>query len=442
MTPGSLVNTAALLAGREASAREVLDAALAAIDLLDNRVLAWVTVDREGAARAATNADRRLRRGEPRSPLDGIPIGVKDLIDTAGLRTMYGSPLFEAHMPDADAHVVAALRRAGAVIVGKTVTTQFATFDPPPTRNPWNLAHTPGGSSSGSAAAVAANMVPGAVGTQTGGSTIRPASYCGVVGLMPSPGWVGRSGIYPCSWSLDRVGIFGSSVADVGMVLNGCIGVDAADPISRAPRRRRHRPQLPRRVGLLTTLLSSATGPMRAAVNTVAGRLVDSGVEVAELAVDDLEIAHAAHLMVMRAEIASVHAEKYRTHANAYAPQIAALIETGRRISAADFLRGLRFRSRFRRRFTQATDAFDLVLAPAAVGAAEADLSTIGSPHMNLLATFAGLPAIALPAAQDEAGLPLGVQLIGRQDDDDRLLSMAAALEEVLDFRRPKLLTP
>lgn len=442
MTSGWLVRTAALLAGREASAREVLDAALTAIDRLDDRVLAWVTVDREGAERAATDADRRLRRGEPRSPLDGIPIGVKDLIDSAGLRTTYGSPLFETHVPDADAHVVATLRRAGAVIVGKTVTTEFATFDPPPTRNPWNLAHTPGGSSSGSAAAVAADMVPGAVGTQTGGSTIRPASYCGVVGLMPSPGWVGRSGIYPCSWSLDRVGTFGSSVADVAMLLNGCIGVDPTDPISRAPRRRRQRPQLPRRVALLTPLLSSATRPMRAAVNAVARRLADSGAEVAEMAVDDLEVAHAAHLTVMRAEIASVHADTYRTHADAYAPRIAALIETGKRVSATDYLRGLRFRSGFRRRFARAADAFDLLLAPAAVGAAEADLNTIGSPHMNLLATFAGLPAVALPSAQDRAGMPLGVQLIGRQDDDDRLLSMAAAVEEAVDFQRPKLLTP
>jgi Asp-tRNA(Asn)/Glu-tRNA(Gln) amidotransferase A subunit family amidase len=428
-----------LLERGEVSAAELLEATLAAIDRHDGDVRAWETLDPEGAGRASAESDERRRKGESRSALDGVPVGVKDLIDTAGLRTSYGSPLFADHVPERDAAVVAALREAGAVIVGKTVTTQFATFDPPVTRNPWNLVHTPGGSSSGSAAAVAAGMIPAAIGTQTGGSTIRPASYCGVVGLMPSPGWIGRSGIYPCAPSLDRLGLLAGSVEDAGLLLDACIGADAVDPVSHFPTRQQHEPGLPRSVAVLSGLVSAATDPTRAAVQGIARRLVDAGAAVTELELDDLEAAHEAHLTVMRVEIASVHADAYRDHADAYAPRISELIEAGSRVSRSEYEDALRFRADFRRSLAERTAAYDVLLAPASMGAAEADLGTIGSPYMNLLATFAGLPALALPAAVDPAGMPLGVQLIGHPDDDDRLLAVAAALEEAVAFERPAL---
>lgn len=439
MSRRSLVQSAEFLANGRASAAELLDDAFHAIDRWDGLVHAWATVDRGGARAAATASDGRIASRTRRSALDGIPLGIKDLIDTAGLRTTYGSPLFVDHIPHRDAQVVGALRDAGAVIVGKTVTTEFATFDPPPTRNPWNLGHTPGGSSAGSAAAVASSMVPGAIGSQTGGSTIRPASYCGVVGYMPSPGWVGRTGVYPCSWSLDRVGLFGTSVGDVNLLLDGCIGEDRADPISRAVRRRPKRSDLPRRAAVLSSLVEQATPPMRRAVASVADLLATAGARVESLDADELELAHAAHMTVMRAEIASVHSDQYARHTDAYGPHVAELIESGRRVTAIDYLRSLRYRSRFRLKFADSTRGYDLLLAPAAVGAAEATVQTIGEPLMNLLATFAGLPAITLPTALDDAGLPLGVQLIGRQDGDEHLLAMAAAVEERLEFRRPKL---
>jgi len=435
----SLVRASELLAGRRASATELLDDALGAIDRFENLVHAWATVDHEGARAAATAADERTARGERRSALDGVPLGIKDLIDTAGIRTTYGSPLFADHVPTRDAHVVAALRRAGAVIVGKTVSTEFATFDPPATRNPWNLAHTPGGSSSGSAAAVASAMVPGAVGSQTGGSTIRPASYCGVVGYMPSPGWAGRSGVYPCSWSLDRAGLFGTSVGDVSLLLDGCLGEDRADPISRSVRREPSSPALPHSAVVLSSLVVQAMPAMRRAVQSVADLLVGAGTRVESVASDDIGVAHAAHMTVMRAEIASVHADQYARHPDGYGPRITEMIESGRRVSAGDYLRALRYRARFRREFADTNQGFEVLLAPAAVGAAEASHDTVGEPLMNLLATFAGLPAISIPVALDESGLPLGVQLIGAQDGDERLLAIAAAIEERLGFRRPQL---
>jgi Asp-tRNA(Asn)/Glu-tRNA(Gln) amidotransferase A subunit family amidase len=427
-----------MLARRDVSAVELLGDALAVIDRTDPLIHAWTTLDLDGAREAATLSDQRAATGQRRSPLDGVPIGIKDLIDTAGLRTTYGSPLFADHVPTHDARVVAHLRAAGAVVVGKTVTTEFATFDPPPTRNPWNLAHTPGGSSSGSAAAVAVGMLPASIGSQTGGSTIRPASYCGVVGYVPSPGWVGRTGVYPCSWSLDRVGLFGTTVGDVSLLLDGCIGKDSEDPISRVVRRRPREPRPPRRVAVLASLLAESEPPMRRAVESVARLLADAGARVDVVATDELELAHAAHLTVMRAEIASVHGDLYGAHAAAYGPHISALIETGGKVKASDYLRSLRYRSRFRREQRQRMKQFDVLLAPAAVGAAEDNLSTIGSPVMNLLATFAGLPALSVPTAIAESGLPLGTQVIGRPDRDDELLAIGAWLEGQLHFRRPE----
>jgi Asp-tRNA(Asn)/Glu-tRNA(Gln) amidotransferase A subunit family amidase len=437
----SLVQAAELLAWHRSSAVELLDEALTLIDRTDGLVHAWTTLDRDRAREAAIASDQRAAHGARRSALDGVPIGIKDLIDTAGLRTTYGSPLFADHVPAEDAHVVARLRAAGVVVVGKTVTTEFATFDPPPTRNPWNLAHTPGGSSSGSVAAVAVGMLPAAIGSQTGGSTIRPASYCGVVGYMPSPGWVGRTGVYPCSWSLDRVGLFGTSVRDVSLLLDGCLGRDQADPISRAVRRRPRKPRRPRAVAVLSSLLAQATPSMRRAVESVGSLLANAGARIELITTEELELAHAAHLTIMRTEISSVHADLFAAHADAYGPHISALIETGRRVGAVDYVRGLRYRSRFRREHTERMGQFEVLLAPAAEGAAEASLDTIGSPVMNLLATFGGLPALGVPAALAESGLPLGVQLIGRPDRDDELLAIGCWLEDQLAFRRPALPT-
>lgn len=429
-----------MLARHDASAVELLDEALTRIDGTDGLVHAWTTVDDDHAREAAISSDQRAAQDDRRSALDGVPIGIKDLIDTAGLRTTYGSPLFADHVPTQDARVVAHLRAAGAVVVGKTVTTEFATFDPPPTRNPWNLAHTPGGSSSGSAAAVAAGTLPASIGSQTGGSTIRPASYCGVVGYMPSPGWVGRTGVYPCSWSLDRVGLFGTTVRDVSLLVDGCTGKDLGDPISRVVRRRPVELWRPRTVALLASLLAQAAPPMRRAVESVAQLLEDAGARVELVATEELESAHAAHMTVMRTEVASAHADLYAAHAEAYGPHISALIKTGSRVPASDYLRALRYRSRFRRELTERMGQFDVLLAPAAVGEAEAaNLNTIGSPVMNLLATFAGLPALGVPAAITESGMPLGTQLIGRPNRDDELLAIGGWLEERLDFRRPEL---
>lgn len=422
----SVTESVSLLASRRASAVELLEESLQSIAVVDPVLRAWETVDPASARAAARAADGRRSNGAALSAVDGVPIGVKDLIDTAGLRTTYGSPIYRDHIPQRDAHVVSRLRANGIVIVGKTVTTQFATFDPPPTRNPWNTAHTPGGSSAGSAASIASGMVSAALGTQTGGSIIRPASYCGVVGYVPSPGWIGRSGIYPCSWSLDRVGWLARQASDLPLVVGASTGRDRRDPVSRAVRLGLARRPGTYRIGVLPSLMERATDEMAAAVE-----LVTSMKSVMADEIDiELDTAHAAHFTIMRSELASVHADQFAANREEYGHHIAALIAEGSGILAADYLRALRYRSRFRRNLARRLRYVDLIVAPAAVGPAEADLTTIGSPIMNLLAGFAGLPAVTVPVARSAAGLPLGVQVIGRPGRDVDLLAFAQQLED------------
>ncbi len=417
-------------------------AALARIADLEPAIQAFTAIDAEGALAAAGRLEERPVHSR-RRPLLGWPVGVKDLLDAKGFPASYGSPLYADHHPQHDATVVRRLRRAGAVIVGKTVTTEFGAFDPPPTRNPWDLACTPGGSSSGSAAAVASEMVRAAIGTQTAGSTLRPASYCGVVGFMPSPGWIGRTGSFTCSWSLDRIGLMAGSVGDVGALLEGAVGFDRADPMSvRRPSGRLE----PRervsgvRIGFFDRLTAAASAPMQAAVRDAAAALTDVGADVRPLdAPPAFDAGHAAHLVVMHAEMAAAHEQLYSQHAAAYGPRIGSIVESGLRVRAADYLRAHRLRREYRQQMADLFRNVDALLAPAAVSSAERDLSTIGDPFMNVPATFAGLPAITLPAAVNTDGLPLGIQLIGARDEDWGLLALAQWVERLVGFDRSEL---
>ena len=235
----TLTEAARLVRERKLSAVELVDALLARIDRLDGAIKAWAAIDRAGARGAAAVLDREAREGRFRGPLHGVPVGIKDIFYTAGLATEGGSKALAGFVPDYDADAVARLKRAGAIVLGKLATTEFALLDPAATRNPWNLEHTPGGSSSGSGAAVAARMCYAAIGSQTIGSTIRPASYCGIVGMKPSYGRISRYGMLALAPSLDHVGILARSVADAAAMLDAMAGEDRARP--RKPRRRDRR---------------------------------------------------------------------------------------------------------------------------------------------------------------------------------------------------------
>jgi Asp-tRNA(Asn)/Glu-tRNA(Gln) amidotransferase A subunit family amidase len=401
------------------------EACLARIDALDEKVRAWVGVDRAGALAAAREREAEARAGRFRGPLHGVPVGVKDIFHVAGMVTTAGAGAFAHDRPTEDASAVARLRQAGAIVLGKTVTTEFAYLDPAETRNPWNLEHTPGGSSSGSAAAVAARMVPLALGSQTIGSTLRPAGYCGVVGFKAAYGRISARGTVPLAPSFDHVGILCRTVADAGLAF----AVLAAGP----------RPSmgdgLPGRLrlGLARRLLVGAGPEMTAHLEAVAGALARAGATVEEIELpESLEGLVDAGVRVMGLEAAAVHARRFADHADRYGERIRGLVEAGLKVSGVEYVAAQRHCAHFRQDMADVLDGVDALLGPVSATPAPHGLESTGDPTFCAPATFAGLPAIALPSGVAAGGLPLAVQLVAA--DDARLLAGARWCEAVLGF--------
>jgi amidase len=367
-------------------------------------------------------------------------VGIKDIIAVAGMVTGNGSPEFAHELPVKDATSVARLKEAGAVVLGKTATTQFASGDPAPTRNPWNLGHTPGGSSSGSAAGVATGMMALALGTQTGGSVLRPAAYCGIVGLKPTHGRISTAGVTPLAWSLDHVGIFARSVSDTALALEVLAGYDEADPVSEtAPTMdyvgatERGRPP---RLGIPRWLYEDTAGA------EVSGHLqaVASAFARAGAAVEDVSAPSSAgklqdaHALIMRAEAAAYHRERFASHPEGYRPFIHAIVEEGLRVPGFEYARALRIQKEFRRDLTRSLAGLDALLMPVAPTTAPEGLESTGDPRLSVPGSLAGLPSIALPSALSPEGLPLSIQLIGAAFAEDRLLATASWCEAALAF--------
>jgi aspartyl-tRNA(Asn)/glutamyl-tRNA(Gln) amidotransferase subunit A len=418
---------------------ELLEACLARIDACDPEIRAWVHVDREGARRAAKERAWEVERGRWGGALHGVPVAFKDIFDVAGLPTTAGAGPYAHRTPTADAASVARLRARGAVILGKVSTTAFAFLDPSPTRNPWHLEHTPGGSSSGSAAAVAARMAPLALGSQTVGSVLRPAAYCGVVGFKPSHGRISAAGVAPLSWSLDHVGIFSRGVEDVALALGLLAGFDAADPHSSTTPVDDYlsalaSPPVPR-IGFLRPLLDHATPEMASHLEEVARALADRGaiVVAVDLPPSYPEI-HAAGRTVMLAEAAAAHHDLFSRHAAEYPPRIREALQSGQDILAATFLLAQETRRRFRREAAAIAARFDALLAPTIGAPAPKGLDSTGDPYFCAPWSSAGIPAITLPSGLASDGLPLAVQLIGAPFAESRLLAAAAWCEQILAF--------
>lgn len=431
---------AAIRAGR-LTATALVEAHLRRIDAVDPDVQAWVAVDRAGALETAAALDAEAGRGRLRGPLHGVPVGLKDIFHVAGLKTTAGARGFADVVPAEDATSVARLRAAGAIVLGKLHTTEFAFLDPAPTRNPWHAGRTPGGSSSGSAAAVAARLVPAALGSQTVGSTIRPAAFCGVVGLKPTYGRVSRRGVIACSWSLDHVGIFARGVADAALLLGVLAGHDPADPGSAALRPPDLAavvagvPDRPPRLGLVgEPFRERATPEMQSHLDALASRLASRGAVVEPVSLPAIvpALVSAVHV-VLRAEAAAYHADLYRAHADEYRPKIRAAIEAGMCIDAALYLRAQRVRRQARRELSALLGGFDALLMPAASGTAP-DRTSTGDPIFNAPWSGIGAPSIALPTALGADGLPLGTQLAGAPFAEARLLAAARWVEAVVGF--------
>jgi Asp-tRNA(Asn)/Glu-tRNA(Gln) amidotransferase A subunit family amidase len=417
------------------SSEQLVQACLQRVDEVDATVQAWAFLDRQHALAQARDCDLRRRRGEPLGPLHGLPIGIKDIIDTGDMPTEDGTVLHAGRIPDVDSAVVAQLRAAGAVILGKTVTTEFAYFTPGKTRNPHDPDRTPGGSSSGSAAAVAAGMVPLAVGTQTNGSVIRPAAFCGVWGFKPSHGMIARRGIQPLSRTLDQVGAFGRSLQDAALLAQHLVGFDGEDPDSR-PRAvppfvaaAGTPPPLPPSIAVVRTpMWEQADSDMREAFDELVDLLGERGtrLELPGSALEGIDW----HRTVMEAEMAFNLEQEYLRAKDRLSDALRALIERGRAVTAVDHQRAIARIKHVNENFDELFDGHDAILTLSATGSAPRGLASTGNPIFCTLWTYCGMPAVNLPLLQDAAGLPLGVQLVGPRGGDARLLRTACWLAD------------
>jgi aspartyl-tRNA(Asn)/glutamyl-tRNA(Gln) amidotransferase subunit A len=423
---------------------DLLDDCLARIDRLEPRVHAWVLVDRDRARADAERAAAELKRGECRGPLHGIPLGIKDIFDVFDWPTGCGSRLWAQSIARRDAAAVERLRRSGAVFLGKTVTTLFASFDPPVTRNPWDTSRTPGGSSSGSAAAVACGMCLGALGSQTGGSITRPAAYCGVAGFKPTHGRVSADGVLPLAPSMDHPGPIARCVRDLAVLLQAIAGADPRDPtavdrpvpdlvaaLAGPPRA----PRLGRVGGLFDDL---AEPSVRVFMEEVTAALGSGGASVINVA---LPAAFAEviprHRAVMAVEGAAYHGERLRRHPDDYGPKIRGLLEEGLRCPATAYARCKEHQRQLSQEMPGCFNGLDALLTPATTGPAP-DASTTGDPAFNAPWSYTGLPTVSLPAGRSPEGLPLSIQLVGPPWSEAELLTAAVWCEEALQFQLPE----
>ncbi len=419
---------------------ELAQSLLERIEAFDSELLAWVTVDREDVLSQARRRDEELAAGDSRGPLHGVPVGLKDIFHAEGMKTTACSPIYAGFTPDYDATCVAMLKQAGAIVLGKAVTTEFASGDPSPTRNPWNPAHTPGGSSSGSSVAVSAGMCAAALGSQTGGSTGRPAAYNGIVGLKPTYGRISCYGVVPLSWTLDTVGILTRDVEDAAIMLQAMAGYDSNDPGAYDTPVPDYLAEMnsvdgPPRVGLIRQFFfDHSSQEVRDHTEAIARKLADAGATVEEIALpDSFASAHDCQRVVSNVESAAFHEENFMDRPDDYGPRIRAGIEAGMRTPAVRYAQAMRTRGGFRADMVNALRGLDVALMPATPAPAPKDLSSTGDPAFQAPWTSAGLPAIVIPSGVSESGLPLGIQLAALPFQEGKLLGAARWCENILE---------
>jgi Asp-tRNA(Asn)/Glu-tRNA(Gln) amidotransferase A subunit family amidase len=410
------------IAAGQSTAEAELHAAFERIDARDGTLRAWVALGREPALAAA----RALDRGPVDGLLHGVPIGIKDIMATRDLPTGCGSPIYRDWQPPYDAAVVALARRAGAIVVGKTVTTEFAYFGAGPTVNPHDPARTPGGSSSGSAAAVGAGMVPLATGTQTAGSIVRPAAFCGAAGYKPSFGLVDPTGVKPLALTLDTIGVLGATVADAALFVEAVSGLALVAAAERAG--------APTRIGLCRSPAWDRASPdMAAAFQGLPARLAAAGIDVVDRELPDFAAeALAAQVRIMAYEAARTLAYEADAQWALLSPKLQELLTEGRAIPRAAYERDRALVPRLRAALDEVFADVDVLVSPSAAGVAPLKDAGTGDPLFNRLWTLAGTPAINVPGLKDPAGLPLGVQILAPLGRDAAAIEAAAWLERVL----------
>jgi Asp-tRNA(Asn)/Glu-tRNA(Gln) amidotransferase A subunit family amidase len=411
----SAAEIARRVACAEITAEAVVGDCLARIATREASIHAFAHVDPELALAAA----RALDRGPVRGPLHGVPVGIKDVIDTADQPTQMGSPIYQGNRAVCDAASVALLRAAGAVILGKTVTAEFAGMTAGPTANPHNPAHTPGGSSSGSAAAVADFMLPAALGTQTGGSVLRPAAYCGVFGYKPTFGAFNRAGLKFAAESLDTIGLMARSLDDIALITAVLLGSQPGAPVLLGG---------PPRIGLCRTPLWDTAEPeTKHAVEDAAARLAQAGAPLRDVTLPDdfADLKVAARETINSYERSKSMAAEWASHRDLISPKLQRCIELGMQMPYEDYLAAIRLGESCRARLPAVFEDFDILLAPCVNGEAPAGLESTGDPGFQAIWTILHVPTMSLPTHTGPRGLPVGIQLVGRRYDDQRLFACA-----------------
>jgi aspartyl-tRNA(Asn)/glutamyl-tRNA(Gln) amidotransferase subunit A len=418
---------------------ELVDALLARIESTEPDLQAWEVVDAEGARRAARAMTLRQQERAEQPPLFGVPLGIKDIFDVQGIPTSANFDPYRNRVATKDSAVVAHLRAAGAIMLGKTVTVQFATaFDSPKSRNPWNLARSPGGSSSGSAAAVGARQVPGATGTQTGGSILRPAAFCGAVGLKPSFGRMSRHAVLPVSWSFDHPGFITRSVADAALLLQTTAFHDPCDPFSAVQQPEDFvtaatRPTEPPVLAVVMDMLDYADPGVRAATEATIHSLSAAGATIREVRLPaDMETLLGIHFLIRVTENAAIHAAQYRAMPEPYEPNLRANIELGMVIPAWLNVHAARLRRRYRQEMERLFDGVDALIGPTFPALPPVVADGIGNPALQVIWSLFGMPNISIPTGVGAEGLPHGMQFIAPCFGERTMFRAAAWAESLL----------
>jgi Asp-tRNA(Asn)/Glu-tRNA(Gln) amidotransferase A subunit family amidase len=416
----------------DVTAEAYVGACLDAIEAREAEIEAWVVCDRAHALEQARACDTARAAGKPAGLLHGLPVGIKDIIDTADMPTQNGSPLFKGHQPIRDASCVAQIRGQGGVVIGKTVTTELANNHPNKTRNPHNPAHTPGGSSSGSAAAVGARTIPLALGTQTGGSVIRPGSFCGVYAMKPTLGLISRTGATLQSHTLDTIGVYGRSVADLALATDAMSAFDAEDAVSY-PRASLHlsaglawtRADAPRFAFLRSPAWSQAEAAAQRALEDFAKGFRG---QVTEIDVPEMADVITHHANVMSAENVAYYGPLQKRNPEVVSSTLTARLKASEAVTAGDYIRSVNAREPMYAALARTLAGYDAILTLPACGPAPKGLASTGNPVFNAMWTYLGVPCITLPLMQVD-GLPLGVQLVGPRRGEAHLLAVAQWLD-------------
>ncbi|MBQ12228.1 MAG: amidase [Planctomyces sp.] len=432
------VEAAKQIKSRDLSPVELVESLLSQYDSLEPSLNAWVYLDREAVLADAQQKQEELEKGANVGPLHGVPIGLKDIYYTAGIPTTACSKVYEGFVPEYDATTVTLLKNAGAIMMGKTVTTEFACMDPSPTKNPWNPAHTPGGSSSGSAVAVASRMCAAALGSQTVGSVLRPASYNGVVGFKPTFGRVSRYGVIPVSWSLDHVGWMARSVEDAALLMQVMAVADANEPITVGLPADDFMaglasPSAPR-IGVIRRFFyDNADEETRQHTDGILEQLSRAGAAVEEIALpDSIDTAIEDQRIIMAVEGAAFHQPMYERQSQDYQPQLREMLRRGLETDGQTYSRALERRQQFTAEMQALAGKADVLLTPSTPTPALPDITNTGNTMFQGPWTSCGLPVITIPSGLAASGLPFGIQLASAPFSESKLLAAARWCENVL----------